>query len=166
MWLYCCQFWNFPSHSLPKRSYAPFTNFSARIARSSSQESCPSSTRGEVLCSHCSSKEVEQCWSPSTRSRRRKAPEAWRASSPRMPFDEFSFGSIQVDGSTYQHDVIIDRGEIRRRKKKPSKKFRDQFGHTPLFQEWCGCGAVPWTEVEISIALPECDPPAPSVSSS
>ena len=29
-------------------------------------------------------------------------------------------------------DVIIDRGEIRKRKKKPSKKFREQFGHTPL----------------------------------
>jgi hypothetical protein len=29
--------------------------------------------------------------------------------------------------------VVIDRGEIRDRKKKPSKKFRDDFGHTPLF---------------------------------
>ena len=32
----------------------------------------------------------------------------------------------------YEHDVIIDRGEVRKRKKKPSKKFREQFGHTPL----------------------------------
>ncbi len=48
-----------------------------------------------------------------------------------MRFDKFSFGSIQIDGSTYEHDVIIDRGEICKRKKKPSKKFREQFGHTP-----------------------------------
>jgi hypothetical protein len=49
-----------------------------------------------------------------------------------MRIDRFSFGSIQIDGSTYEHDVIIDRGEIRKRKKKPSKKFHEQFGHTPL----------------------------------
>jgi hypothetical protein len=45
---------------------------------------------------------------------------------------KFSFGSIRIDGSTYEHRVIIDRGEIRRRKKSPSKKFREQFGHTPF----------------------------------
>ena len=27
---------------------------------------------------------------------------------------------------------MIDRGRIRKRKKKPSKRFRDRFGHTPL----------------------------------
>ena len=57
-----------------------------------------------------------------------------------MRFDSFSFGSIQIDGSTYEHDVIIDRGEIRRRKKKPSKKFQEQFGHTPLSIE----EEIPW----------------------
>ena len=49
-----------------------------------------------------------------------------------MQFEKFSFGSLQIDGSTYEQDVIIDRGQIRKRKKKPSKKFRDDFGHTPL----------------------------------
>jgi len=49
-----------------------------------------------------------------------------------MRFDKFSFGSIRIDGSTYEHDVVIDRGEIRDRKKRPSKKFRADFGHTPL----------------------------------
>jgi hypothetical protein len=29
-------------------------------------------------------------------------------------------------------DVVIDRGEIRKRKKKLSGQFRDAFGHTPL----------------------------------
>jgi hypothetical protein len=49
-----------------------------------------------------------------------------------MQFESFSFGSIQIDGVTYEHDVVIDRGKVRKRKKKPSQKFRDAFGHTPL----------------------------------
>lgn len=47
-----------------------------------------------------------------------------------MRIEDFSFGSIQIDAETYEHDVVIDRGEIKKRKKKPSKKFRDKFGHT------------------------------------
>ena len=57
-----------------------------------------------------------------------------------MRFDHFSFGSIRIDGVTYEHDVVIDRGEIRKRKKKPSKKFRENFGHTPLSIE----ERIPW----------------------
>jgi hypothetical protein len=45
----------------------------------------------------------------------------------RIHFDKFSFGSIRIDGSTYERDVVIDRGEIRKRKKIPSKKFRAEF---------------------------------------
>jgi hypothetical protein len=52
-----------------------------------------------------------------------------------MRFEEFSFGSIRIENGTYEHDVVIDRGEIRERKKKPSKRFRDDFGHTPLRRE-------------------------------
>jgi hypothetical protein len=37
-----------------------------------------------------------------------------------MRFDNLSFGSLRIDDSTYEHDVVIDRGEIRDRKKKPS----------------------------------------------
>jgi hypothetical protein len=33
---------------------------------------------------------------------------------------DFSFGS---DGVSYDQDVVIDRGDVRRRKKKASKKF-------------------------------------------
>jgi len=55
-------------------------------------------------------------------------------------FETFSFGSVRIDGVTYDHDVVIDRGEVRKRKKKPSKKFREAFGHTPLsFEE-----EMPW----------------------
>jgi hypothetical protein len=49
-----------------------------------------------------------------------------------MHFEAFSFGSIRIDGVTYDHDVVIDRGHVRKREKKPSKKFRRAFGHTPL----------------------------------
>ena len=49
-----------------------------------------------------------------------------------MRFEKVSFGSIRIDGTTYEHDVVIDRGQVRKRKKKPSKQFRDEFGHTPL----------------------------------
>ncbi len=49
-----------------------------------------------------------------------------------MHFGNFSFGSVRIDGRPFEHDVVIDRGEIRDRKKKPSKKFRDDLGHTPL----------------------------------
>jgi len=57
-----------------------------------------------------------------------------------MRFEAFSFGSIRIDGVTYEHDVLIDRGEVQKRKKKPSKKFRDNFGHTPLSTE----ERIPW----------------------
>lgn len=57
-----------------------------------------------------------------------------------MRFEAFSFGSIRIDGVTYEHDVLIDRGHVRKRRKKPSRKFRDAFGHTPLSIE----EEIPW----------------------
>jgi len=57
-----------------------------------------------------------------------------------MRFEAFSFGSIRTDGVTYEHDVLIHGGEVHRRKKKPYKKFRDNFGHTPLLTE----ERIPW----------------------
>jgi len=58
-----------------------------------------------------------------------------------MRFENYSFGSIRIDGVTYDHDVIIDRGHVHKRRKKPSKKFREAFGHTPLSLE----EEIPWT---------------------
>ncbi len=49
-----------------------------------------------------------------------------------MRFTDYSFGSIRVDGVTYDHDLIIDRGKIRKRKKAASRTFRGADGHTPL----------------------------------
>ena len=57
-----------------------------------------------------------------------------------MRFEKFSFGSIRIDGVTHEYDVVIDRGEVHKRKKKLSKKFRDAFGHTPLSIE----EKIPW----------------------
>jgi hypothetical protein len=57
-----------------------------------------------------------------------------------MRFEGFSFGSIRINGTNYEHDVVIDRSRIRKRNKKPSKKFRDTFGHTPLSIE----EDIPW----------------------
>ena len=57
-----------------------------------------------------------------------------------MQFERFSLGSIEIDGSTYEHDVAIDHGEVRKRKKKPSKKFRHNSGHTPISLE----EKIPW----------------------
>jgi hypothetical protein len=53
---------------------------------------------------------------------------------------DYSFGSVRVDGVTYDHDLIIDRGKIRKRKKAASRTFRDQYGHTPL----SAAEDVPW----------------------
>ena len=57
-----------------------------------------------------------------------------------MKFENFSFGRIRVDGTLYDHDLVIDRGKIQKRKKQPSKKYRDSFGHTPLSVE----EKIPW----------------------
>ena len=57
-----------------------------------------------------------------------------------MRIEEYSFGLIRIDGATYESDVVIDRGEVSKRKKKASKPFRGEFGHTPLSAE----ENIPW----------------------
>jgi hypothetical protein len=42
------------------------------------------------------------------------------------------FGEIEVEGKRYTHDVVIKGGKVRKRKKGPSKIFREKFSHTPL----------------------------------
>jgi hypothetical protein len=49
-----------------------------------------------------------------------------------MRFTGYSLGSLRVDGVTYDHDLIIDRGKIRKPTKAASPKFRGEYGHTPL----------------------------------
>ena len=50
------------------------------------------------------------------------------------------FGEIEVEGKRYTHDLVIDGGKVRKRKKGPSKEFRGKFGHTPLSAE----EKIPW----------------------
>jgi hypothetical protein len=57
-----------------------------------------------------------------------------------MRIENFSFGSIRIDGRTYTHDVVIDRGQIRKRKKGASKRHRASYGYTPLSAE----ELIPW----------------------
>ena len=57
-----------------------------------------------------------------------------------MRLSGYSFGSVRVDGMTYDHDLIIDRGKIRKRKKGVSRKFRRAYGHTPL----SAAEDIPW----------------------
>jgi len=57
-----------------------------------------------------------------------------------MRVDRFSFGSIRIDGKTYENDVVLDRGKVSKRTKKASKPFRDRYGHTPLSNE----ENIPW----------------------
>jgi hypothetical protein len=54
--------------------------------------------------------------------------------------DRFAFGTIRVGDETFDVDVVIDRGAVRPRKKKPSRRFRDDYGHTPLSLE----EKIPW----------------------
>jgi hypothetical protein len=57
-----------------------------------------------------------------------------------MRVDEYTFGLITIDGVPYAHDVVIEGGTVRKRKKGPSKPRREEFGHTPLTPE----EKVPW----------------------
>ena len=57
-----------------------------------------------------------------------------------MQFESFSFGSIRIDGTTYEHDIVITGGKVRKRKKQASKKYRDAYGHTPVSIE----EEIPW----------------------
>ena len=58
-----------------------------------------------------------------------------------------SFGLLELDGQTFDHDVVIEHRRIRRRKKGPSKPFRDDYGHTPLSVD----ERIPWSGRQLII---------------
>lgn len=58
-----------------------------------------------------------------------------------------SFGMLEIDGQRYEHDVVIEQGVIRKRRKGPSKAHRDRFGHTPLSND----EAIPWSSATLLI---------------
>jgi hypothetical protein len=49
-----------------------------------------------------------------------------------MKWGKCRLGLLKVDGEKHKKDVVLDRGCVRPRKKKPSREFRKAFGHTPL----------------------------------
>ncbi len=57
-----------------------------------------------------------------------------------MKVEVLGFGEIEVDGERYDHDIVIAAGEVKKRKKSASKRFRDEYGHTPLSAE----EDIPW----------------------
>jgi len=66
---------------------------------------------------------------------------AWRRSGRHiMQAKLVSFGEIQIEGRRYDHDVVIEKGEVRKRRKKSSKAYRARFGHTPLSDR----ESIPW----------------------
>jgi hypothetical protein len=65
---------------------------------------------------------------------------AWRA---RL----VSFGEIEVDGKSFDHDVVLEDRGVRKRKKGPSKAYRDRYGHTPLSVD----EEIPWAEPRLII---------------
>lgn len=57
------------------------------------------------------------------------------------------FGVIEVDGVRYEHDVVLDAGVVRKRKKGPSKRYRGEYGHTPL----SAAERLPWGRARLVI---------------
>ena len=52
-----------------------------------------------------------------------------------------TFGLLEIDGARVDHDVVIEGGRVRRRRKGPSKPYRDRYGHTPL----SAAEDIPWS---------------------
>ncbi len=57
-----------------------------------------------------------------------------------MHVDAYEFGRITIDGVSYDSDLVIERGVVRKRKKGPSKPRKAEFGHTPL----TAAEKIPW----------------------
>jgi hypothetical protein len=52
-----------------------------------------------------------------------------------------AFGEVEIEGRRYTSDVVIDAGRVEKRRKKPSKQYHDEYGHTPLSAE----ERIPWS---------------------
>ncbi len=57
-----------------------------------------------------------------------------------MDVDYPGFGTIVIHGVRFDHDVVVEAGQVKRRKKGPSKPYRDQYRHTPLSPD----EDIPW----------------------
>lgn len=70
------------------------------------------------------------------------AKDSWRQGAitcPEVVTMKTGFGWIEIGGNRYEHDVVIHTdGRVLKRKKKPSKKYRQEYGHTPLSEDELG----------------------------
>lgn len=59
-----------------------------------------------------------------------------------MPVEiqHYEFGRIVIDGEEFENDLLIEGGKVRKRKKKPSKALKGEYGHTPLSAK----EKIPW----------------------
>jgi len=57
-----------------------------------------------------------------------------------MIVNDLSFGTITIDGETYDKDLVIDYGSVKKRNKAASKIYSYRFGHTPLSPD----ENIPW----------------------
>ncbi len=57
------------------------------------------------------------------------------------------FGSIVINGERFDHDVVVEAGRVRARKKGPSKPHRSQYGHTPLSAD----EEIPWSPPQLVV---------------
>ncbi len=58
-----------------------------------------------------------------------------------MDVDYPGFGEIVLDGNRFDHDVVVEVGRARRRKKGLSKAYRSRYVHTPLSPD----EGIPWS---------------------
>ncbi len=63
-----------------------------------------------------------------------------------MDIEYPGFGTIEVFGRRYDHDVVIEDGDVRARDKGPSKKLK-RGGHTPL----SAAEDIPWSKSRLVI---------------
>ncbi len=57
-----------------------------------------------------------------------------------MKVQSLEFGRIVIDNQSYSEDIIIDRGQVYPREKSASRRYKGQYGHTPLSAE----ENIPW----------------------
>ena len=63
-----------------------------------------------------------------------------------MDIDYPSFGTLVVDGTRFDHDVVLEDGGLRKRDKSPSRKQK-VGGHTPL----SSAEDLPWSKQRLLI---------------
>lgn len=64
-----------------------------------------------------------------------------------MDFAYPGFGSIEVDGVRFDHDIVVEGGKVRARDKGPSRAQHSRYGHTPLTID----ESIPWSHARLVI---------------